>query len=74
MDKPNVTTSPPEARIGPMGLRLNDLGPALGVCRRTIERLRSAGKFPKPDRMIGKRTPIWSPETIRQWVEKGGGL
>ncbi len=75
MSKPvnEAATRPPEARIGPLGLRMNDLGPALGVSRRTIERLRCSGKFPKPDRMIGKRIPLWTPETIRRWVE-GGGL
>jgi predicted DNA-binding transcriptional regulator AlpA len=43
----------------------------LGVPRRTLERLRAAGRFPKPDLHIGKR-PMWRPETIRDWVERGG--
>ncbi len=45
---------------------------ALGVSRRAIERERSAGRFPPPDLHIG-RMPLWKPETIRAWVEGGGG-
>jgi predicted DNA-binding transcriptional regulator AlpA len=54
-----------------LALRLEELAAALGVSRRTIERERSAGRFPKPDRTIGKM-PVWSPETIRRWVNGGG--
>jgi hypothetical protein len=42
-----------------------------GVSRRTLERERSAGRFPRPDLKIGKR-PMWKPETIRAWIERGG--
>jgi hypothetical protein len=41
---------------------------SLGVSRRTIERERSAGRFPKPDLFIGRR-PMWKPTTIRLWIE-----
>jgi predicted DNA-binding transcriptional regulator AlpA len=58
--------------IEPVVYRLNDLSRALGVSRRTIERLRSAGRFPRPDAHIGK-APVWQPETIRRWVAEGGG-
>jgi predicted DNA-binding transcriptional regulator AlpA len=54
-----------------LALRLDDIAAALGVSRRAIERERSAGRLPKPDRKIG-RMPIWSPETIRRWIEGGG--
>jgi predicted DNA-binding transcriptional regulator AlpA len=50
--------------------RLADVVKALGVSRRTIERERSAGRFPRPDRIMG-RAPLWMPETIRAWVEGG---
>ena len=61
-------TSPTPERLA---LRLDEVAVALGMSRRTIERLRSAGRFPKPDRKVGK-VPLWSPATIRRWVEQGG--
>ena len=51
--------------------RLNDLATALGVSRRTIERERSAGRFPPPDLKIGK-SPLWMRETIVRWIAEGG--
>jgi predicted DNA-binding transcriptional regulator AlpA len=51
--------------------RLDAIAKALGVSRRTLERERSAGRFPPPDLSIGKM-PLWRPETIRRWVERGG--
>jgi predicted DNA-binding transcriptional regulator AlpA len=51
--------------------RLDELSEALGVSRRTIERERSAGRFPRPDLTMGKM-PLWRAETIRAWVEGGG--
>jgi hypothetical protein len=43
----------------------------LGIPRRTLERARAAGRFPKPDIHIGKR-PMWRPATIIAWIENGG--
>ncbi len=51
--------------------RLEDVVEALGVSRRTIERERSAGRFPMPDLHVGKM-PLWKPETIRRWIDGGG--
>jgi predicted DNA-binding transcriptional regulator AlpA len=51
--------------------RLEDICRALGISRRSLERERSAGRFPRPDLRIG-RMPLWAPETIRRWVEAGG--
>jgi predicted DNA-binding transcriptional regulator AlpA len=56
--------------IEPM-LRINDLPRVLGVSRRTIERLRSASRFPPPDLHIGKM-PLWKAETIQRWIDSGG--
>jgi predicted DNA-binding transcriptional regulator AlpA len=50
---------------------MSEVARVLSVCRRTIERERSAGRFPKPDLHIGKR-PLWRRETIRSFVEMGG--
>jgi predicted DNA-binding transcriptional regulator AlpA len=43
----------------------------LSISRRSFERLRSAGKFPRPDLHIGKM-PRWRAETVRKWIEAGG--
>jgi predicted DNA-binding transcriptional regulator AlpA len=51
--------------------RFNKVVDSTGMSRRTIERLRSAGRFPKPDLKIGK-APLWKPETIRRWIDEGG--
>ena len=56
--------------IEPM-LSIDDLAALLGCSRRLVERMRSAGKIPKPDIKIGKM-PRWKPETIRRWIEGGG--
>lgn len=73
---PNPVIDPPTAdspasTSGRIAFRLDELAEAIGVSRRTIERERSAGRFPKPDRVIGKM-PLWTPETIRRWIEGGG--
>jgi predicted DNA-binding transcriptional regulator AlpA len=66
------TPSPePAAPALRLTLRLNELAPALGVSRRAIERERAAGRFPKPDLIIG-RMPLWRPETILTWIAGGG--
>jgi predicted DNA-binding transcriptional regulator AlpA len=58
------TTAAPIER---MALRLDEVAATLGMSRRTIERLRAGGKFPKPDVKAGK-APLWKPETIRAWI------
>jgi hypothetical protein len=59
---------PPAER---MALRLDELAAARGVSRRSIERERSAGRFPAPDLYIG-RVPLWRVETARAFLERGG--
>ncbi len=51
--------------------RLETVAKALNISRRTLERERSAGRFPQPDLRIG-RAPLWRPETIAAWVNAGG--
>jgi predicted DNA-binding transcriptional regulator AlpA len=62
---------PLDALMGRLALRLDELAAALGVSRRTIERERSAGRFPRPD-LVMSRMPLWRPETIRRFLEGGG--
>jgi predicted DNA-binding transcriptional regulator AlpA len=52
--------------------RLSELASAFGVSRRTIERERSAGRFPQPDLHIG-RAPLWTKKAVNNWIEQGGG-
>ncbi len=58
-------------RIEPMALRIDEVAAALGLSRRAIERERAAGRFPKPDAIVGKM-PLWKPETVRGFLERGG--
>jgi predicted DNA-binding transcriptional regulator AlpA len=58
------------ASIEPM-LHIDDLAELLSCSRRLVERMRSAGKIPKPDIHVG-RCPRWKPATIRAWIERGG--
>jgi len=54
-----------------LAYRLDELAKGLGISRRTLERERSAGRFPQPDLTIGK-APLWKPETIQRWIDGGG--
>jgi predicted DNA-binding transcriptional regulator AlpA len=65
------SVTPADVAVGRLTLRLDELAASLGVSRRSIERERSAGRFPPPDLTIG-RMPLWRPETIRAWIEGGG--
>lgn len=52
-------------------LRIADLERLLGCDRRSIERMRSAGRFPAPDLHIG-RMPRWRRQAIEDWISRGG--
>ena len=68
---PASPAAPADVVAGRLALRLADVAKLLGVSRRALERERSAGRFPRPDRTIG-RMPLWSVETIRRWIEGVG--
>jgi len=78
-DSIGLAQSPPSeaqpARTLPAGIErmlgIDDLAVLLSCSRRVVERMRSAGKVPRPDIKIGKM-PRWKPETIRRWIESGG--
>ena len=70
-DNQATTGRPLVALLEPM-LGIADLARLLACDRRTIERMRSAGRLPRPDLVIGTRSPRWLPMTIRRWVESGG--
>jgi predicted DNA-binding transcriptional regulator AlpA len=65
--KPGLTLA---AAIEPL-LTMTDLARLLVCDRRTVERLRAAGRLPRPDLHIG-RLPRWRLETISAWIERGG--
>lgn len=54
-----------------LAYRINEVAVALGVSRRTIERERSAGRFPQPTLRIGK-SPLWSREALERWLAERG--
>jgi len=67
MDGPRQDHSTPSR----LTLRLAEIADSLGISMRALQRERSAGRFPKPDIYIA-RMPLWKPETIRDWLERGG--
>jgi hypothetical protein len=52
-------------------LTRRDLARALRVSLPLLDRLRSAGRLPKPD-VVLSRSPRWRVQTFRAWLEKGG--
>jgi hypothetical protein len=61
-----------EGVIERFAYRLDEVARSFGVSRRLIERERAAGRFPPPDRTIG-RVPLWSRQTLVDWIANGGG-
>jgi predicted DNA-binding transcriptional regulator AlpA len=53
-------------------LKMADLERSLACDRRTIERMRACGRLPKPDLLIGRRSPRWRVSTIQAWIDRGG--
>jgi excisionase family DNA binding protein len=56
-----------DAKIERLAYRLDEVAATLGVSRRHVERMLSAGKFPQPDRKLG-RASLWRVETVRGWM------
>jgi predicted DNA-binding transcriptional regulator AlpA len=52
-------------------LNRRDVARVLRVSLAVFDRLRSAGRLPRPD-VILSRSPRWRAATIRAWIEKGG--
>jgi predicted DNA-binding transcriptional regulator AlpA len=50
----------------------SDLATVLRCSLVTIDRLKAAGKLPRPDLIIGGRSPRWRVSTVRAYLEKGG--
>ncbi len=65
MPQPSGTTP---VELAPL-LRLNDVCNVLKCSRRELERMRAAGRLPKPDLHVGVRSPRWLPRTLADWIE-----
>ncbi|CAN5903325.1 hypothetical protein BH23PLA1_BH23PLA1_35650 [soil metagenome] len=73
MNTPTTETTPRRKAAEPEPLlTIDGLARYLSCDRRTVERMRSAGRLPRPDLHIGRRSPRWSPETIKRWIGEGG--
>ena len=57
------------AEIAPLW-RIVEVAHYLHCSRREVERMRSAGRLPKPDLIVGRRSPRWKSETIREWIDE----
>jgi hypothetical protein len=74
MTRHAATTTPQAPRREAPAERLwsiRDLATYLSCSRRAVERLRSAGKLPRPALHVG-RMPRWFPQSVRLWAEGGG--
>lgn len=60
-----------EAVSEPLAYRKADAARLLGISARTLERLASAGRFPRPDAHAGK-CPLWTRSTLEAWIARGG--
>jgi predicted DNA-binding transcriptional regulator AlpA len=72
MIKTTTDREPAKPMIEPLALRKRSAARLLGISERTIERLIAAGKFPRPDAQAG-RCPLWTPQSLIQWIANGGG-
>ena len=64
MSRPEQASPP---ALDPL-LSIDDLARVLNCGRRSVERLLSAGRLPRPDIRLG-RMPRWRPATIRDWID-----
>jgi predicted DNA-binding transcriptional regulator AlpA len=57
--------------LEPLAFRKATAAELLGISVRTLERLTSAGKFPRPDAHAG-RCPLWTRSSLETWIARGG--
>lgn len=58
------------ATVERVGLRIADVAEAVGISRRSLERLIVAGRFPRADVKVGTMG-LWKPVTIKAWMDGG---
>ena len=71
LEAPSITLDPLKRACERLAWRKAEVAAAIGISERALEREISAGRFPKPDRVVG-RMPIWSDATVRRWLTEGG--
>lgn len=69
---PTLGSAPPTATtpVERLGLHIDEVAAALGVCKRTVQRRISDGTFPK-GRKAGKFT-WWTAAAVTDWINSGG--
>jgi hypothetical protein len=60
-----------DPRPEPLVFRKAEAARLCGMSPRTWERLRSAGKAPRPDAFAGK-CPLWRRSSLEAWIARGG--
>jgi hypothetical protein len=66
-----TTDSPAASSLEPL-LRISDLAKVINCSRREVERMRSSGRLPRADLIVGKRSPRWRAPTVLNWLDSGG--
>lgn len=52
-----------------MVYRVADLCRELKISRSTLYKMLAAGRFPRPAVRLGQRTPAWTEEQVREFLE-----
>jgi hypothetical protein len=60
----------PRPGVERLAFRIDEIATCLGVSRRLLEKERCAGRFPRPDKMLG-RIPLWTRETLLDYLAGG---
>jgi predicted DNA-binding transcriptional regulator AlpA len=53
-------------------LTYDDISEMTGVAKPTLYVWRMRGRLPAPDLELNARTPVWKPETIKEWMNAEG--
>lgn len=62
-----MNARPSRPTVEPIAVGMRDLPRLTGLSERSINRLRTRGRFPAPDRTIGRRN-LWLVSTVRAWL------
>jgi hypothetical protein len=68
--RPTAPAPEPRLAVEKLAYRLNSVAELLDISRRLLERERAAGRFPPPDKHIGK-CPVWTRDTLRAYLAEG---
>ena len=71
-DNHSTTKLPPYKTLQPIDplLRWPDVQPLVGICRSHAHQLATAGRFPRPIKLVENgRASAWLESEIREWIE-----